>query len=167
MNQLANIFYSLDSGSADMIFQLTVAMLLGLLIGAERSTSNKTAGMRTYALISLGSCLFVVISHAVSSQYLGITNFDPLRIASQIVVGIGFVGGGLIITQDKKITGITTAAGLWVSAGIGMAVGFHLYAIAVFVTLITIFVFTTLWHLERAIKKYSRRNITHSDSTED
>lgn len=156
----------IDPASAEMIFQLTVALLLGLLIGAERSTSNKTAGMRTYALISLGSCFFVVISHAVAGQYLGMTNFDPLRVASQIVVGIGFVGGGLIITQDKKITGITTAAGIWVAAGIGMAVGFQLYPIAIFVTLITIFVFTTLWHFERAVKKYARRGL-HSDTSED
>lgn len=161
------ISYLLDPTTADMIFQLTVAMLMGLLIGAERSTSNKTAGMRTYALISLGSCLFVVISHAITSQYVGLTNFDPMRVASQIVVGIGFVGGGLIITQDKKITGITTAAGIWVAAGIGMAVGFHLYAIATFVTLVTIFVFTTLWHFERAIKKYSRRGTPHQDSGDD
>ncbi|MDO8493547.1 MAG: MgtC/SapB family protein [bacterium] len=159
-----NILNFLDPTTADMIFQLTVAMLLGMLIGAERSTSNKTAGMRTYALISLGSCLFVVISHAVSNQYLGLTNFDPMRVASQIVVGIGFVGGGLIMTEGKKVSGITTAAGLWVSAGIGMAVGFHLYALSIFVTLTTLFIFTALWHLERAIKNYSKRHSSHGEN---
>src|SRR3989338_5531179 len=135
MNTLLEyINYFIDPATADMIFQLTVATILGIIIGSERSTSNKTAGMRTYALISLGSCLFVVISHAVSNQYIGLTAFDPLRVASQIVVGIGFVGGGLIMTEGKKVSGITTAAGLWVSAGIGMAVGFHAYTVAIFVT---------------------------------
>ncbi len=156
-----NILYFLDPASADMILQLTVAMLLGLFIGAERSTSNKTAGMRTYALISLGSCLFVVISHTVANTYLGLTSFDPLRVASQIVVGIGFVGGGMIVTQNNKISGITTAAGIWLAAGIGMAVGFHLYTIAVFATLMTVFVFTTLWHFERALKKYAQKKKEH------
>ncbi len=149
-----NIFPFLDPATADMILQVTVAMLLGAIIGAQRSTSNKTAGMRTYALITMGSCLFVVISHLIADQYVGITSFDPLHVAAQIVVGIGFVGGGLIMTQGKKISGITTAAGLWVSAGVGMAVGFHLYTLAIFVTIVILFIFSTLWHFEKIIQKY-------------
>ncbi len=164
---MANIFYFLDPVTADMMLQITTALILGIVIGTERSTSNKTAGMRTYALISMGSCLFVVISHAISNQYIGLTAFDPMRVASQIVVGIGFVGGGLIMTEGRKVSGITTAAGLWVSAGIGMAVGFHLYGVAMFVTLITLFVFTTLWHIERAIKKHVNRFSAHRDSQDD
>lgn len=164
---MENLLIFLDPLTVDMIIQLSIATILGILIGAERSTSNKTAGMRTYALISLGSCFFVVISHAVSNQYLGLTAFDPMRVASQIVVGIGFVGGGLIMTEGKKVSGITTAAGLWVSAGIGMAVGFHMYNVAIFVTLVTLFIFTTLWHIERAMKRWSTRNIPHGDSSDD
>lgn len=152
MEQLFNL---LDPVTADMLLQITVAAILGIFIGMERSAAYKTAGMRTYGLISMGSCLFVVISHAISSSYVGLTNFDPLRVASQIIVGIGFVGGGIIMTQEHKIIGITTAAGLWVSAGIGMAVGFHLYTLAVFVTLMTLFIFTVLWHIESRIKRYS------------
>ena len=148
----------MDPATADMLFQISIAALLGILIGTERSAAYKTAGMRTYGLISMGSCLFVIISHAVSFQYIGLTSFDPLRVASQIVVGIGFVGGGIIMTQEHKITGITTAAGLWVSAGIGMAVGFHLYGLAFFVTLLELFIFTVLWHIEVRIKKYA---VTH------
>ena len=164
---MINLFYLLDPMTADVLFQITVASILGILIGAERSTANKTAGMRTYALISMGSCLFVVISHAVSSQYLGLTNFDPLRVASQIVVGIGFVGGGLIMINGRKVSGITTAAGLWVSAGIGMAIGFHLYVLAIFVTLLTLFIFTILWHFEGHVKKNSRKLFTHRDPMDD
>ena len=146
----------LDPLTADMLLQVTVAALLGIFIGIERSAAYKTAGMRTYGLISMGSCLFVVISHAVAIQFIGLTNFDPMRVASQIIVGIGFVGGGIIMTQEHKIIGITTAAGLWVSAGIGMAVGFHLYVLAVFVTLMTLFIFTVLWHVEIKIKQHAR-----------
>lgn len=162
-----SILYLLDPSTTDIIFQIFAAAMLGILIGTERSAANKTAGMRTYALISMGSCLFVVISHAVSSQYVGITNFDPLRVASQIVVGIGFVGGGLIMTQGHKVSGITTAAGLWVSAGIGMAIGFHLYILAIFVTLLTLFIFTILWHIENHVKRYSNKLYTHRDREDD
>ena len=163
-----NIFYFVGPVTAGIILQLTIAMVLGLIIGAERSTSKKTAGMRTYSLISLGSCLFVIISHLVSNQYLGLTNFDPMRVASQIVVGIGFVGGGLIMTQGEKKSGITTAAGLWVTAGVGMAVGFHLYAIALYVTLAILFIFTTLWRVEKAIQHYySKQHAGHHDQNDD
>ncbi len=170
---MEQIFFLLDPITADMLFQITVAAILGIFIGMERSAAYKTAGMRTYGLISMGSCLFVVISHAVSSQYIGLTTFDPLRVASQIIVGIGFVGGGIIMTQEHKIIGITTAAGLWVSAGIGMAVGFHLYGIALFVTLMTLFIFTVLWHIESRIKLYAhhlyinRGDHSHRDSKDD
>lgn len=162
-----NLFYFIDPATADILLQISIATLLGILIGTERSTAKKTAGMRTYAMISMGSCLFVVISHAVVSQFIGISNFDPMRVASQIVVGIGFVGGGLIMTQGERISGITTAAGIWVSAGIGMAVGFHLYEIAIFATLLTIFIFTILWHVEGFVKKYSKKLFTHRHPIDD
>lgn len=169
---MEQILLLLDPATVDMMFQVTVAAILGILIGMERSAAYKTAGMRTYGLISMGSCLFVVISHAVSSQFIGLTNFDPMRVASQIIVGIGFVGGGIIMTQEHKIIGITTAAGLWVSAGIGMAVGFHLYTLATFVTLMTLFIFTVLWRVETRIKHYahglySEKSNRHDDNKND
>ncbi|HSE34554.1 MAG TPA: MgtC/SapB family protein, partial [Candidatus Paceibacterota bacterium] len=103
----------------DLLTRLTVAVLLGLLVGAERSRVGKRAGMRTYALVSLGSCLFIVISGVVSFQYAETFVFDPLRVASQLVVGIGFLGAGVIFVQRSVLTGLTTAAGLWVVAGVG------------------------------------------------
>ena len=134
---------------------LVVALVLGGLLGLERSFAGKTAGMRTYALVSVGSALFIIISQIVVSDFTGVTNFDPLRVASQIIVGIGFLGAGSIILNDDtgRVGGLTTAAGLWVSAGIGMAVGFGLYCIAVFVTVLTLLVFTGLWYLEQGITK--------------
>lgn len=137
----------------EVFIRLTVAMLLGMLLGAERITARKTAGMRTYALVSLGSALFIITSIIISEIYIDRTTFDPLRMASQIVVGIGFLGAGLIIFKGSRLSGLTTAAGLWVSAGIGMAVGYGLYEIAIFTTILTLFVFTALWYLERKVKK--------------
>ena len=102
--------------SYDIFLRLTVAMLLGLAIGAERIYAHKAAGMRTYAMVAMGSSLFIVISQVVASYYsLGATDngaFDPLRMASQIIVGVGFLGSGLIVFKDDKLSGVTTASGL-------------------------------------------------------
>jgi len=133
--------------------QLIVAMLLGIILGLERTFAGKTAGMRTYGLVSMGSCLLIVSSVLVNSQYIGITNFDPMRLATGIITGIGFIGAGLIIFRENKLEGLTTAAGIWVACGIGMAVGFKLFALAFFATFLALFTFTTLWFLEDKIKK--------------
>lgn len=137
----------------NIFLQLAVAALLGGIIGIERSVAHKTAGMRTYALVSMSAALFIIISSTVTSRYIGITNFDPLRVASQVIVGIGFIGAGLIIFKRSKVRGLTTAAGLWMASGIGMAVGYELYAIAVFVSALTIFIFTIMWAIEDKVKK--------------
>ena len=105
----------------NLILRLTFAVILGLAIGAERSRVGKQAGMRTYSLVSLGACLFIVMSGVVSTKYAETFVFDPLRVASQIVVGIGFLGAGVIFVQRQILTGLTTAAGLWVVAAIGAA----------------------------------------------
>lgn len=139
-------------GLYTLFLQLILAMFLGMLLGAERSFAGKTAGMRTYSLVSLGSCLFVVISIIVTAQYVSFVNFDPLRIAASIIVGVGFLGAGLIIVHDLTLKGLTTAAGLWVSAGIGISVGYGLYAIAIFTTFLTLIVFTLIWYIEEKIK---------------
>lgn len=131
-------------------FRIIIALGLGVVIGLERTIAHKTAGMRTYGLVSMGSCLFIVLSQLVitdSSLY----NFDPMRTAAGIIMGIGFLCGGVIIFQNHALTGLTTAAGLWVSAGIGMAVGFGQEALAIFTTIITLAVFTLLWTLEHLI----------------
>ncbi|OIO32603.1 MAG: hypothetical protein COZ49_03300 [Candidatus Yonathbacteria bacterium CG_4_10_14_3_um_filter_47_65] len=136
------------------IFQgLVLAAVLGMVLGAERIIAGKTAGMRTYGLVSMGAALFVVISSMVSRDYIGSSALDPLRVASQIVVGIGFLGAGLIIFKDSRVSGLTTAAGLWVAAGIGMAAGFELYIIAVFATVLTLLVFSLVWYVEYHIVK--------------
>ncbi len=133
--------------------KLALSALLGMLLGAERSLAGKVAGMRTYAMVSLGSCLFVVTSVLVTAAYAGVTPFDPMRMAAGIVTGIGFLGAGVIIFREKMLQGLTTAAGLWVAAGIGIAVGFGLTAVAVFATALALVVFTALWHLENRLKR--------------
>jgi putative Mg2+ transporter-C (MgtC) family protein len=136
----------------DILIKLAVAVLLGLVVGFERVRAQKSAGMRTYALVALASALFVIISQKVSEQYIGVTNFDPLRMASQVVVGVGFLGTGLIIFKDNHITNLTTAAGLWVAAGVGMASGFGLFFEAVIVTVLALIILAFFSPLEHSIR---------------
>lgn len=136
----------------DIFTGLFLAVLFGAILGVERNLAGKMAGMRTYALVSLGSALFVDISRLVlASSGVGLigTSIDPLRMASQIVVGIGFIGAGLVIFRSGHLTGITTAAGIWVAAGVGMASGFGLYTLALFATGLSLMIFTILWVVER------------------
>ena len=141
-------FFSLYGG---VIIKLLLAVLLGSLIGMERTIAGKEAGMRTYALVSMGSCLFVLISELLRPDFASLPGFNPVMIASQIIVGIGFIGAGLIIFQGNSVHGLTTAAGLWVAAGLGTAIGFGLYMPALLAALFTIFIFSGLWWVERMV----------------
>lgn len=134
----------------DVFISLLTAVFLGAILGAERNLAGKMAGMRTYSLVSLGSALFVNISRSVIAQAgeAGLA-YDPLRLAAQIITGIGFIGAGLVIFRGTKLTGITTAAGLWVSAGVGMACGFGLYTLAIFAVGLSLIIFTLFWIVER------------------
>ncbi len=138
--------------------QMVLAVLLGGVLGLEREMAGKTAGLRTYALVSLGACLFSLISSNAFSTLVGSSSFDPSRIASQIVVGVGFIGAGVIFVSKEKIRGLTTAAGLWVSAAVGMAVAYRLYDIAIFGTALTLVVFVFFWFLEKKIIKNLTKN---------
>lgn len=149
--------------SSEIFINLFIAMVLGMAIGIERFIAGKTAGMRTYTLISLGSALFVTISQIVTTQ-MGGYNYDPMRIAAQVVAAAGFLGVGAIFHKDNQISGVTTASGLWVSAGVGMAAGFGLYSLAVTVTILTLFTFIVLWAIEKQIRRFSRQDDTTSHS---
>ncbi len=129
--------------------QMALAVFLGALIGAERRLAHKMAGMRTFALVCMGASLFVIISEIAFAEFVGKAGFDPSRIASQIVVGIGFLGAGAIIRQDEKVRGLTTAAGLWVTAAIGMAVGYRMFTVAIAATFLTLIIFVCLWIIEK------------------
>lgn len=123
----------IEALTLEMVFKIILATFLGLMLGAEREHRHKSAGLRTYTLVAVGSALFTIMSLNVLE---GAENsaYDPGRIASQIVVGIGFLGAGLIIQRENRIEGLTTAAGLWTTAAVSMAVGFGFYFLAIFST---------------------------------
>jgi len=150
----------------EIFMRITLAVVLGMLLGTERIMARKTAGMRTYSLVSMGASLFVIISIIASEVYIGRTSLDPLRVMSQVIVGIGFIGAGLIIFRDSKISGLTTASGLWVAAGVGVASGFGFYSIAVFVTVLTLLIFTAVWHMEQKLKDITEKYGTKHESME-
>lgn len=119
-------------------------MLLGMIVGAERKRKGQIAGIRTFALISMGACLAMLLSIYVPQVYLGLKNGDPGRIAAQVITGIGFLGGGAMIHMKGAVRGLTTAAGIWMTAIIGMAVGIGMYGVSIFATfliLLTLVVF--------------------------
>jgi len=132
------------------VVYLVVSMVLGAILGLERTIAHKTAGVRTYSLVSMGSCLFILIARYVVPT---VNNFDydPLRMAAGIVMGVGFLCGGVIVFKDSTLVGLTTAAGLWVAAGIGMAVGYGLLQLAILATLSTLIVFTVFWFIEHKL----------------
>jgi len=148
---------SLSVGETEIFIQLIIALLLGAILGFERLLAGKEAGMRTFGLVSIGSCLLVIIGEIVVREYKSVLNMDPLRVASAIITGIGFIGAGLIIFQHE-LKGLTTAAALWVASAIGVAVGFRLYIIATFTTFLTLFICVGLWFVERYLEKKVNNN---------
>ncbi len=140
----------------NLLLRLSLAAFLGALIGLERELSRKYAGLRTYALVSLGAAIFTALSEE-TYRHIWITlggtpNFDPSRIISNIVVGIGFLGAGTVIFYREKILGLTTAAGIWVTAAIGAAAGIGSYFLALSGTVLTLFIFIVLRKCEDYFK---------------
>ncbi len=152
---MENIFPS--SQIVEMIFNITLAAILGMVIGYEREHRRKPAGLRTYTLVALGASLFTILSSASLVNDLDVSSFDPSRIASQVVVGIGFIGGGLIFLKNNRLEGLTTAAGLWVTAAIGMATGFGFRYIAIYATILVLIV---LWAMRRIEDYIHKEKIT-------
>lgn len=142
----------------EFVVRLCVAVVLGCLLGLERSLSGKHAGMRTYALVSLGSALFVVIGVLTSYQLSMFVGINPVGIASSVVVGIGFIGAGLAALRGEHPE-LTTASGIWLAAGVGMASGFGFYTIATASAVIGIIVFWLFAKLERGLS--TRYGINH------
>ncbi|MCX6753342.1 MAG: MgtC/SapB family protein [Candidatus Nomurabacteria bacterium] len=139
--------------NSDIIIKLVLSMTLGMVIGIERYVAHKTAGMRTYALVAMGSALLIIISELMVLKYLPFSNIsiNPFQIAAAVITGMGFLGAGVILHQESRIIGITSASGLWVAASIGIAVGFGLYDLAIIATILALFIFIVLWFLEKKI----------------
>lgn len=134
-----------------MLARLLLATLFGGLVGLEREIHGKMAGLRTHALVSLGSALIMLVSIDIYATYRGLAPVDPSRIAAQVVSGIGFLGAGAIIRFPKGITGLTTAASLWVVAGIGLACGAGFFKPAFFTTILVLVVLVVFARVGRAL----------------
>ena len=135
----------------DFIIRLCVAGLCGTVIGLDREYRVKDAGFRTHFLVALGSALIMIVSQYGFADILMHTGvgLDPSRIAAQVVSGIGFIGAGtIIVTRDKRVKGLTTAAGLWAAAIIGLVCGAGYVECAVFATLVVLVVELVLIRLE-------------------
>jgi len=159
---LENLTFVPESLSSSYLIRILVACLLGGLIGFERDLHGRAAGLRTNMLVSIGAALFMLVSIAIAEIYsegLDSTGLrvDPSRIAAQIVTGIGFLGAGAIIKEGFSIRGLTTAACLWVSAGVGMAAGAGLFEMGALVSLIAIFTLVIVNRFEKIYAKDSYR----------
>ena len=115
----------------DMVIRLIVSAVLGGLIGFERERREKPAGFRTHMLVSVGACLFTILS-----IYAFGDRAEPSRIASNVVVGIGFLGAGTIVHERGRVSGLTTAASVWTVAAVGMAIGTGLYIVGLIASLV-------------------------------
>ncbi len=119
------------------------AVLCGIIVGLERQLSGKPTGMRTSILICLGSYIFVAVNQMISGG-----NVDPGRIVGQIITGIGFIGAGVILTRQGIVVGVTSAAVIWVLAGVGMLIGFEKHLTAIVVSVLTVVILTGINFLE-------------------
>ena len=152
--------------TSEFIIRIFVAAVFGGLIGLEREYRAKEAGFRTHFLVALGSSLFMILSQYGFDTPLGIlpkTSFDPSRISSQVVTGIGFIGAGIIIFQKNVIRGLTTAAGLWVTSAIGLTCGAGLYILA---SATTVLVLLCLEVLNVILQRFGTRNISVTITSE-
>ena len=124
----------------EFVIRLVVAGAMGALVGLDREYRAKEAGYRTHFLVSLGSALIMIVSQYGFTEVLGKEGMglDPSRIAAQVVSGIGFIGAGTIILNKQIVRGLTTAAGIWATAGIGLAIGAGMYGLGVSATILTL-----------------------------
>ncbi|CCV29797.1 TPA: MgtC/SapB family protein [Yersinia enterocolitica] len=126
----------------DLLLRITLAGALGGLIGLERQLRAKDAGLRTHILVGIGSAMFMIVSKYGFEDLLTLehVSFDPSRVAAQVVSGMGFLGAGTIMIQKQMVKGLTTAAGMWVTAAIGLVIGSGLYEIGIYGTMVTLVV---------------------------
>ena len=139
----------------DLLVKILLSILLGFIIGMDRELTNKSAGLRTHILVCLGATVFTIIS---IYGFTGITyadgakiTRDPARIAAQILTGIGFIGGGAVLHHGGSISGLTTAASLWIASSIGMAVGTGQYELAILATITSLIVLVVIRKLNKIL----------------
>ena len=149
------------SPTLEFLIRLLVASLIGALIGFERKYRAKGAGIGTHVLVAIGAALFMIVSQ---HGFEGAPRFDAARVAAGVVSGIGFLGGGIIIKQQNRVSGLTTAAGLWVTAAMGLSVGSGMYVLGVGASLIVLF-WADITHL--MTRKIGKRQVTVSLTSND
>lgn len=151
MDEILNLLQSDDVNALNAVFKLTLSLFLGCVVGLERKRKGQIAGLRTFALISMGATLAMILSIYIPQEYMGLKNGDPGRVAAQVITGVGFLGAGAIIQMKGSVRGLTTAAGIWMVATIGMAVGVGMYLVSVIATLLIIFILVTLERYEHKL----------------
>ncbi|MEW6619739.1 MAG: MgtC/SapB family protein [bacterium] len=148
----------------DIILRLLLTVVMGGIIGAERQIHRKSAGMRTHILVCLGSTLMMLISLFIYDTFKDEVNVDPGRIVGHVISGIGFLGAGTIIVTGGSIRGLTTAATLWVTAAVGLAVGCGFYLAAGITTLIILLALICLEPFEEKFLSKDRKEKMDSNS---
>lgn len=138
-----------------IIVRISLSILIGGILGAERGLRNRPAGFMTYVLVSVGATIFMLTNQYI---HIIIPDTDPTRFGAQVISGIGFLGAGtIIVTRQNEIKGLTTAAGLWVAAALGLAVGIGFYAGAVIGILFSMFALVALKRIDIYIKQHALR----------
>ena len=162
MSVVEQLFYDINSievNTIGSIYKLVLSMLLGAVVGYERKRKGQTAGVRTFSLISMGATLAMLLSIYVPQEYMGLKNGDPGLIAAQVITGIGFLGAGAIIQMKGSVRGLTTAAGIWMVAIIGMAVGLGMYWLSVVACALILFILVQLERIEHKVSRGSESRI--------
>jgi putative Mg2+ transporter-C (MgtC) family protein len=152
----------------DGFIRLLFAGAMGAVIGLERETRGREAGMRTCMLVCIGSALAMLVSeqmaihpwHAITPNQGVNINVDPARIAYSVMAGIGFIGAGVVLHEKGAIRGLTTAAALWCMAAVGLTSGFGMYTLAMSATALILVILSVLWLIERALPKVHYRTMT-------
>lgn len=150
---------SIEVNTVGSIYKLILSMLLGAIVGYERKRKGQTAGVRTFSLICMGATLAMLLSIYVPQEYMSLKNGDPGRIAAQVITGIGFLGAGAIIQMKGSVRGLTTAAGIWMVAIIGMAVGLGMYWLSVVASGLILFILVLLERIEQRVSRGSESRI--------
>ena len=139
---------------AEALTRLLVATALGLIVGVERELAGRPAGLRTHALVALASCGFTVVSA------LAFPGNDPSRIASGVVAGLGFIGGGMIMREEGRgVLGLTTAAGIWTVGAVGMAIGAGLYLVGTVIAVVAALILASehAFQVDERLSRWRRR----------
>ena len=138
-----------------VILRIVVAVILGGILGMEREMKNRAAGLRTYVLVCLGACIVMMTNQYI---YQAFHTGDPVRLGAQVVSGIGFLGAGtIIVTKRSQIKGLTTAAGLWATAGLGLAIGIGFYEAALAGAVAILGIFSLMQKMDNQMRNNSNR----------